>query len=311
MYDEHGNLVTSTMTQYLVPSAAEMPSFELDRTETPVDHEPARRQGHRRGGDDRRAARRDQRGDRRGRAPRRHRRRQAGHARTRLASHPGGEGRCSMIPAPFEYQRVEFVDHAIQVLSDHPDAKLLAGGHSLLPLMRLRLARPSLLVDISRIQDLKYIKEDGDHVAIGALTRHHDVANSDGPTRAVSDRVLCGRRDRRPAGPPRRDDRRLGGARRPGLGHADRAARPRRRDGRAQGPRATFGTCRRRTSSRASSSPTWRPNEVLTEIRVPESAGRGWSYIKFHRRAQDWALVGVAALAQNGAGPAVALTNMG
>ena len=59
-----------------------------------------------------------------------------------------------MIPAPFEYQRVEFVDHAIQVLTDNPDAKILAGGHSLLPLMRLRLARPSLLVDISRLQEI-------------------------------------------------------------------------------------------------------------------------------------------------------------
>ena len=55
-----------------------------------------------------------------------------------------------MIPAAFEYQRVEFVDHAIQLLADHPDAKVLAGGHSLLPLMKLRLARPSLLVDIGR-----------------------------------------------------------------------------------------------------------------------------------------------------------------
>jgi len=84
-----------------------------------------------------------------------------------------------MIPAPFEYRRVGTVDEAIQALSDGPDAKLLAGGHSLLPLMKLRLARPSLLVDISRLQDLKYVKEDGDRVAIGALTRHHDVANSE------------------------------------------------------------------------------------------------------------------------------------
>ena len=72
-----------------------------------------------------------------------------------------------MIPAPFEYQRVEFVDHAIQVLSDDPEAKILAGGHSLLPLMRVRLARPSKLVDITRIEDLKYVREEDDHVAIG------------------------------------------------------------------------------------------------------------------------------------------------
>jgi len=84
-----------------------------------------------------------------------------------------------MIPAPFEYRRVDSVDEAIQALSDGPDAKLLAGGHSLLPLMKVRLARPSLLVDISRLEDLKYVKHDGDRVAIGALTRHHDVANSE------------------------------------------------------------------------------------------------------------------------------------
>ena len=84
-----------------------------------------------------------------------------------------------MIPAPFEYRRADTVDEAIQALSGEPDAKLLAGGHSLLPLMKLRLARPSLLVDISRLEDLKYVKDDGDRVAIGALTRHHDVANSE------------------------------------------------------------------------------------------------------------------------------------
>ena len=84
-----------------------------------------------------------------------------------------------MIPAPFEYERVEFVDHALQLLTDDPEAKILAGGHSLLPLMRLRLARPSMLVDITRIADLSYIREEGDQIAIGALTRHHDLANSE------------------------------------------------------------------------------------------------------------------------------------
>ena len=66
-----------------------------------------------------------------------------------------------MIPAPFEYRRAESVNEAIQALAGDPEAKLLAGGHSLLPLMKLRLARPSLLVDISRLADHKYIKEDG------------------------------------------------------------------------------------------------------------------------------------------------------
>ncbi|HXF36287.1 MAG TPA: FAD binding domain-containing protein, partial [Actinomycetota bacterium] len=79
-----------------------------------------------------------------------------------------------MIPAPFDYERADSVQHAIDLLSADEDAKLLAGGHSLLPLMRLRLARPSMLVDIGRLRDLSYVREEGDAVAIGALTRWHD-----------------------------------------------------------------------------------------------------------------------------------------
>ena len=84
-----------------------------------------------------------------------------------------------MIPAPFEYARAGSVEEAISLLGSDPDAKILAGGHSLLPAMRLRVARPSLLVDIGRIADRAYVREDGDRLAIGALTRHHDVANAE------------------------------------------------------------------------------------------------------------------------------------
>src|SRR4029450_13213127 len=84
-----------------------------------------------------------------------------------------------MIPAPFDSSRAESIDHAIELLSTNDDAKILAGGHSLLPLMKVRLAQPSMLVDIGRIGDLSHIREDDDVVAIGALTRHHDVANSE------------------------------------------------------------------------------------------------------------------------------------
>jgi carbon-monoxide dehydrogenase medium subunit len=84
-----------------------------------------------------------------------------------------------MIPAPFEYVRAETVDEAIAALGSYEDAKLLAGGHSLLPAMRLRVARPATLVDIGRLRDLSYIRDDGDAVAIGALTRHHDVSNDE------------------------------------------------------------------------------------------------------------------------------------
>src|ERR1044071_1464755 len=84
-----------------------------------------------------------------------------------------------MIPAPFDYVRAESVEDAIGKLGGSEDAKLLAGGHSLLPAMKLRVARPSLLVDIGRLRDLSYVRQEGDRVAIGALTRHHDLANSD------------------------------------------------------------------------------------------------------------------------------------
>ena len=84
-----------------------------------------------------------------------------------------------MIPAKFDYEVAESVDHAIELLGSGKDAKLLAGGHSLLPLMRLRLARPELLVDIGRVSDLSYVREDGDAIAIGALTRYHDLENDE------------------------------------------------------------------------------------------------------------------------------------
>jgi aerobic carbon-monoxide dehydrogenase medium subunit len=214
-----------------------------------------------------------------------------------------------MIPAPFEYRRVGTVDEAIQALSDGSDAKLLAGGHSLLPLMKLRLARPSLLVDISRLQDLKYVKEDGDRVAIGALTRHHDVANSE----VLQELCPIVSYAAGEIGDPQvRHVGTIGGS----VAHADPAS---------DMPsvllaldaemviRGAGGASRTVPASgffKGLFEPDLATDEVLTEIRVPKTAGRGWSYLKFHRRAQDWALVGVAALAQNGAGPSVALTNM-
>lgn len=214
-----------------------------------------------------------------------------------------------MIPAPFEYRRVDTVDEAIQALSDGPDAKLLAGGHSLLPLMKLRLARPSLLVDISRLQDLKYVKEDGDRVAIGALTRHHDVANSE----VLQELCPIVSYAAGEIGDPQvRHVGTIGGS----VAHADPAS---------DMPsvllaldaemviRGAGGASRTVPASgffKGLFEPDLASDEVLTEIRVPKTVGRGWSYLKFHRRAQDWALVGVAALAQNGAGPSVALTNM-
>src|SRR5918992_2718158 len=85
-----------------------------------------------------------------------------------------------MIPISFDYEVAESVDHAIELLKENgEDAKLLAGGHSLLPIMKLRLAAPTMLVDIGRISDLNYVRDEGDHIAIGAMTRHTDVEHND------------------------------------------------------------------------------------------------------------------------------------
>jgi carbon-monoxide dehydrogenase medium subunit len=214
-----------------------------------------------------------------------------------------------MIPAPFEYERVDSVDRAIELLTDDPDAKLLAGGHSLLPLMRLRLARPSTLVDISRVKDLRYIKEDGDRIAIGALTRHHDVANDETLQRWVPILPYAASK----IGDPQvRHVGTIGGS----VAHADPAG-----DLPAvllalgaemvvRGPNGAVRNVQARDFFRGLFEPDLTANEVLTEIRVPKTAGRGWSYLKFSRRAQDWALVGVAALASNGTPATVTLTNM-
>ena len=84
-----------------------------------------------------------------------------------------------MIPAAFDYVRAGSAAEAISLIGQHGDeAKFLAGGHSLLPLMKLRLASPSVLVDIGRVSDLNYIRDAGDHISIGALTRHMDVETS-------------------------------------------------------------------------------------------------------------------------------------
>lgn len=214
-----------------------------------------------------------------------------------------------MIPAPFQYERVEFVDHAIQLLSDDPEAKLLAGGHSLLPLMRLRLARPSRLVDISRISDLAYVREDGDRIAIGALTRHHDVATSEllqaeCPIVAYTASLI--------GDPQVRHMGTIGGA----LAHADPAGDMGTvllalgAELVVRGPNGTVRTVPAADFFRGLFEPDLAHDEVLTEVRVPRTGSRGWSYLKFHRRAIDWAIVGVAALAPDGEGAAVALTNM-
>jgi carbon-monoxide dehydrogenase medium subunit len=219
-----------------------------------------------------------------------------------------------MIPAPFDYEVAESVEHAISLLGSRDDTKVLAGGHSLLPLLRLRLARPSLLVDVGRLDDLSYVREAGDSIAIGALTRHHDVVNAPllrdhNPLVAYAAGLI--------GDPQVRHRGTIGGS----LAHGDPAS-----DLPAvalaldceidiAGPAGVrtvtaseffLGVFQTAVGS----------DELVTEVRVPkQSSDHVWSYLKFRRRAQDWATVGVAAVAKRSNGgveeAAISLVSMG
>ncbi|MEY3680153.1 MAG: FAD binding domain-containing protein [Ilumatobacteraceae bacterium] len=214
-----------------------------------------------------------------------------------------------MIPAAFDYVRASSAAEAISLIGEHgSDAKFLAGGHSLLPLMKLRLAQPSVLVDIGRVKDLSYVKDAGDHIAIGALTRHMDVETSSVLKQHVP---LLAHAAGHVGDPQVRHRGTIGGS----IAHADPAS-----DLPAttlalgatyvvQGPKGT----REIAASdfyKGFLESALAPDEMLTEIRVPKMNGAGWSFQKFNRRAQDWAIVGVAAW-RRGSESGVALVNMG
>jgi len=214
-----------------------------------------------------------------------------------------------VIPAAFDYVRAGSAAEAISLIGQHGDeAKFLAGGHSLLPLMKLRLASPSVLVDIGRVSDLNYIRDAGDHIAIGALTRHMDVETS----AVLKEHVPLLAHAAGYVGDPQvRHRGTLGGT----IAHADPAS-----DLPAttlalgatyvvQGPNGTREIAATDFYQGFLES-ALEPDEMLTEIRVPKMGGAGWSFQKFNRRAQDWAIVGVAAWRGNGSS-GVALVNMG
>ena len=211
-----------------------------------------------------------------------------------------------MIPASFDYEAAESVDHAIELLGSGREAKLLAGGHSLLPLMRLRLARPELLVDIGRLSDLSYVREDGDAVAIGALTRYHDLENDEllrTECPVLADAV-GGIGD-----PQVRHRGTIGGS----VAHCDPASDAPTILLALDAELVARGPSGERRLPIAESfggflTTALDPAEVLTEIRVPKG-GTG-TYMKSTRRSQDWATVAVAAVRANG-DVRVALTNMG
>jgi carbon-monoxide dehydrogenase medium subunit len=214
-----------------------------------------------------------------------------------------------MIPAPFEYVLADSADAAIAALAEHGDeAKLLAGGHSLIPLMRFRLATPSVLVDIGRLSDLSYIKEDGDQMAIGAMTTHRALETSD----ALKAQLPMLAHVAGQVGDPQvRHRGTLGGSIAHGDPASDLPAALLALGGSivVRGPRGErtiagddFFTGYLETALA--------PDELMTELRFPKMPDAKWSYQKFNRRAQDWAIVGVAAVT-NPMNTSIALVNMG
>jgi aerobic carbon-monoxide dehydrogenase medium subunit len=220
-----------------------------------------------------------------------------------------------MIPAQFEYIRPSSLDEAVRALAEGGDeAKVIAGGQSLLPLLRLRLAYPDLLVDIGGLHELGGVTDHGDSLLIGARTTHYQVVHD--PLIAEHCGLLA-QAAATVADPAVRHRGTLGGS----LAHADPAgdlpavvlaldatllaSGP---GGTREIPAAEFFVDYLTTSLR--------PGEILTGVRVPK-LGREWGYRyeKFHRTAQAWAIVGVAALARRSNGQVaearVGLTNMG
>lgn len=220
-----------------------------------------------------------------------------------------------MIPAQFEYVRAGSVDEAVSALAQHgEDAKVMAGGQSLIPLLRLRLSYPEVVVDVSRVGEMTGVREDGDHLVIGAMTTHHDVIHDD------LVRTHCGliaEATRTVADPAVRHRGTFGGA----LAHADPAGDLPAVALALGAEMVVAGSGGRRTVPASEFFVDYLqtavgPNEVLVEVRVPK-LGEGWGYRyeKFHRVAQSWAIVGVAAAVKRSNGSIaearVGLTNMG
>ncbi|MCR6484722.1 xanthine dehydrogenase family protein subunit M [Amycolatopsis sp. OK19-0408] len=219
-----------------------------------------------------------------------------------------------MIPASFDYVRPSTVDEAVQALvSAGEDAKVIAGGQSLLPVLRMRLAAPTTLVDLGRVAELRGVREDGDHLVIGAMTTHYDVqrdalvAAHAELLKAATDTV---------ADPQIRHRGTLGGA----IAHADPAGDLLAPVLALDASLVVAGPSGRRTVPAAEFfqdlfTTALGPDELLVEVRVPKHTGWRGHYEKFNRVAQAWSMVAVAVTVRTEAGvieeARVALTNMG
>ena len=219
-----------------------------------------------------------------------------------------------MIPAAFDYVAPTTVDDAVRALSEAgEDAKVIAGGQSLLPVLRMRLAAPTKLVDLGKVAELRGVREDGGHLVIGAMTTHYDVQRDaliaeHAPLLALTANAV--------ADPQVRHRGTFGGS----IAHADPAGDlpapvlaldaemvVHGMDGTRTVPAAEFFTDFFTTALR--------PGEILVEVRVPKTTGWHAHYEKFNRVAQAWSIVAVAATVRVDGGAIaearVGLTNMG
>jgi carbon-monoxide dehydrogenase medium subunit len=210
-----------------------------------------------------------------------------------------------MIPASFEYEAAESTAHALSLLAEHgDDAKLLAGGHSLLPMMKLRLAMPAVLIDIARLTELSGIRADGDELVIGATTRHAELASSE---LVKAEAPILAYAAAQVGDPQIRHRGTIGGS----LAHSDPSADLPMTLVALDGSVEITGPSGVRTVPAGEFflgffESAVQPDELLTAVRVPRTGSATWGYQKFVRRANDWAIVGVAAVDGR-----VALASMG
>jgi carbon-monoxide dehydrogenase medium subunit len=219
-----------------------------------------------------------------------------------------------MIPAQFDYVRAGSVDEAVAALAEHgDDAKVMAGGQSLIPLLRLRLSYPEVVVDVGRVEEMRGVRDDGDHIVIGAMTTHHDVLHD---PLVLEHAGLIAQATSTVADPAVRHRGTFGGA----LSHADPAGDLPAVAVALEAELVVAGTGGRRTVPASEFFVDYlqtalAPEEVLVEVRIPKHTGWGYRYEKFHRVAQSWAIVGVAAVVRRDNGTIaearVGLTNMG
>jgi len=198
------------------------------------------------------------------------------------------------VPAPVEYERATSVDHALELLERYgPEARLIAGGHSLLPMMKLRLAHPEALIDINDLADLSYIKVEGAQLRIGAMTRHRELLES---ALAGEHFAILHDAERVIADPIVRNRGTIGGS----ICQADPS----------EDLSAVFAALRAEAVIRSAHgervvamdefhqgpyTTVVGPAEILTEVRVPIRPGSGSSYQKVERRVGDWAIVAAGA----------------